>query len=348
MLAGDTTYVRAGTYYEQAIPFAHAGSPQAPITLAAYEREQVILDGSQGRGRSSGIEIAGGAGNLVFDGLTIRNMPRSGITTDSQTREVYRNITIRNCIVHDNGLSGIRLAAVDGFLVQNIEAYGNGFYGLNILGSEEGALSAANGLVQASTFHHHTGKEGHGLAINQGHDIIVRDSLAYHNTLHGFDVSDWPKGGDLSHRVLFEGNQSYDNGVAGFAINSDSHHVTYRYNVAFGNGADWAGRGSSVVEGGQWQVVATHNDWAGEPGRNARVVGIRIVGDEGEVYTSDDLNRGDFQTGNISVDPLFVDLDVPDVRLQPGSPCIDAGEDVGLPYLGTSPDMGAFEFESMP
>jgi hypothetical protein len=36
---------------------------------------------------------------------------------------------------------------------------------------------------------------------------------------------------------------------------------------------------------------------------------------------------------------------VPDVHLQPGSPCIDAGIDVGLPYLGSAPDMGAFEFE---
>jgi hypothetical protein len=36
---------------------------------------------------------------------------------------------------------------------------------------------------------------------------------------------------------------------------------------------------------------------------------------------------------------------VPDVHLQLGSPCIDAGIDVGLPYLGSAPDMGAFEFE---
>lgn len=413
MVAGDTTYVRAGTYYEAGIRFAHSGLPGAPITLAAYQTEQVIIDGSQARSRSSGIEIVNGRGHLVIQGLTIRNMPRSGITTDSQPRVVYQDVTIRDCILHDNGLSGIRLAAVDGFLVQNVEAYGNEYYGLDIIGSDDGALSAANGLVQTSSFHHHTGKEGHGLAINQGHDIIVRDSVAYHNAIHGFDVSDWPKTGELSYGLLFESNQSYDNGVAGFAINSDSHHVTYRYNVAFRNGADRAGHGSSsgflcyegcwhvewynnvslentdagfyvedelglyatpddsllvfanniaynngrpewddrpalVVEGSHWQVVATHNNWAGEPGRNARVVAVHIIGDEGEIYTSEDVNRGDFQTGNISVDPLFVDPAAFDVRLQPGSPCIDAGLDLGLPYLGIAPDIGAFEFESMP
>jgi hypothetical protein len=76
------------------------------------------------------------------------------------------------------------------------------------------------------------------------------------------------------------------------------------------------------------------------PALNAFVVAIN-----GEIYTRDEVNNGDFQTGNISVDPQFVDATVPDVHLQPVSPCIDAGIDVGLPYLGLAPDMGAFEFE---
>jgi hypothetical protein len=66
------------------------------------------------------------------------------------------------------------------------------------------------------------------------------------------------------------------------------------------------------------------------------------------IYTSEDINRGALQTGNISADPLFVDLALPDIRLLPGSPCIDAGVDVGLPYLGSAPDMGAFEFDLGP
>jgi hypothetical protein len=37
MLAGGTTYVRAGTYYESGIIFAHSGAPGAPITLANYQ-----------------------------------------------------------------------------------------------------------------------------------------------------------------------------------------------------------------------------------------------------------------------------------------------------------------------
>ena len=47
---------------------------------------------------------------------------------------------------------------------------------------------------------------------------------------------------------------------------------------------------------------------------------------------------------DISADPNFVNPMEGDFHLQRGSPCIDAGTDVGLPYVGLAPDMGAFEF----
>jgi hypothetical protein len=118
-------------------------------------------------------------------------------------------------------------------------------------------------------------------------------------------------------------------------------------NIAFKNGRPGGDdRPGLVVEGEQWELMATHNNWAGEPGVNTRVVGVLLSGNGGQIYTSDEINHGAFQTGNISAAPLFVDPAVPDVRLQPGSPCIDAGKDVGLPYLGPAPDMGAVEFDS--
>jgi hypothetical protein len=48
---------------------------------------------------------------------------------------------------------------------------------------------------------------------------------------------------------------------------------------------------------------------------------------------------------NINTSPLFVDFDNNDFNLSESSPCIDAGIDVGIPYNGTAPDMGCFEFE---
>lgn len=48
-------------------------------------------------------------------------------------------------------------------------------------------------------------------------------------------------------------------------------------------------------------------------------------------------------TGTLQVDPLFVGPPN-DFSLQETSPLIDAGVDVGLPYVGLAPDIGAYEF----
>ena len=45
--------------------------------------------------------------------------------------------------------------------------------------------------------------------------------------------------------------------------------------------------------------------------------------------------------GNLKADPMFVSST--DFNLKTGSPAIDAGINVGLPYYGVSPDIGAFE-----
>jgi hypothetical protein len=409
METGDTVYVRKGTYREAGITFTHSGASGKPITLSAYPGETVILDGSGEKEEMPGIMFAEGQSHYLIQGLTIRNMPWSGIATDDGTEKPYRDITIRECVLYDNGWSGIDLAAVDGFLVEDVESYGNAFYGLNISGSEDGILSATNGRVTGSRFHHHTGLEGHGLAINQGYNIWVEGNIAFHNTIHGFDVSDWPKFGALSHDITLDGNLSYENGGAGFAINSDSHHVIFQRNIAWENGAGWADRGTSsgflcyegcwqvtwlnnvavrnsdagffiepvlgvygdpgeprlifhnniayqnglpgsderpalVVQGEMWVLDITHNNWGGSLDPKALVVGIFPVGDWGKVYSSEQINRGHFQIDNLSVDPGFQDLDGGDYRLLPDSTMIDAGVDVGLPFCGDAPDLGAVEW----
>ncbi|MBD3257887.1 hypothetical protein GF377_05595, partial [candidate division GN15 bacterium] len=48
-------------------------------------------------------------------------------------------------------------------------------------------------------------------------------------------------------------------------------------------------------------------------------------------------------SGGISADPLFNDTANGDFTLADDSPCINAGMDLGYPYAGSAPDMGAFE-----
>lgn len=413
MQAGDTTYVRAGTYQEAGVVFANSGVPGKWITLANYAGEEPVMDGSSITDALPGIGITGSGGYIMIQGLIIQNMPSSGIVTDDNTTTPHQEISIRDCTLSGNGRldeygSGISLSAVEGFVVANVESHDNAYYGLVVGSSRDGSLSSAGGIIQDSRFYNHTGTEGHGLAINQGHDILVKDNVAFHNRIHGIDLSDWPKEGEVSHDITLEGNQSYDNGVAGFSVNSDSNHIRYQRNIAWGNGAKWAGHGTSsgflcyngcwhvewlnnvavgnsdcgfrvddhpgvytpnadsqlvfhnnigymngksewnerpalVVSESGWQITATYNNWGGEAGKNAPVVGL---GEGGTMtaYTSDQINQSAFQEHNLSVDPLFVDLSGLNWRLQPGSPMIDAGMDVGLSFCGSAPDLGAIEF----
>ncbi len=399
MAAGATTYVRSGVYYESGITFAAAGLAEAPITLATYPGEEAIVDGSGTGGLLPGIGITEGQGYYVIQGLTIRHMPWSGIATDAASSVPYPGIVIRDCVLYANGWSGIDLAAAVGFLVEGVEAYENGFYGMNVGASEDGSLSSADGVVRDSGFYNQLGEEGHGLAVNQGHDIVLSGNLAHHNRIHGIDISDMPKSGELSHDIIVEGNSSHDNGVGGFSINSDSHHVVFRNNTAWSNGtgflcyegcwhiewynnvavgnsdagfrvqaalglystpgdsllvfknniADGNGlRGSDerpalVVEGTQWETIVEHNDWSGGAGADALVVGLNIVDESGDIYSAAQINQGAFPPGNVSANPQFVDPATADWHLQATSPLIDLGVDVGLPYCGAVPDLGAFE-----
>ncbi|NIV28160.1 MAG: hypothetical protein GWN58_01235 [Anaerolineae bacterium] len=76
-----------------------------------------------------------------------------------------------------------------------------------------------------------------------------------------------------------------------------------------------------VVGGGISGVTWSHNAW----------------------HNCGTVKRG---TGDVTADPQLTDPANGNMRLQATSPCIEAGVDVGLPYDGDAPDMGALERES--
>ena len=411
MTAGDITYIRAGTYKEANIQFRNSGTEDAPITLSAYGSpgsfEQVIIDGTGQPAYSIGIGLKESQSNIIIQGLSIQKMPESGIVSDEYVSEHSKNIVIREVIVRNNGYAGLYLSALDGFKIDSVIAYGNGYDGISIAGSENGNLYSKNGyIVKSQSYNNGAEPNAHGIAINQGHTIAICNCTAYRNTNHGFDVSDWPKGGKVSYNIAFEDSISYDNGNAGFAANSDSHHLLYLRNLAYGN-KEWTGfigyegvghveyyhnvairnryggfwieepyavyadpgdntiilknniaynndlidlyAPGLVVEGNNYEVVATHNNWQVPDGQDFEDFGNIAAAIGKTTYSPLDIDE--LGEGSLSTNPEFIDGDskIPDIHLTATSKMIDSGTIITInekseSYSGTAPDIGAYEY----
>ncbi len=106
MVAGDTCYVRAGTYNESVIRFGRSGTSSAPITLMNYPGEAPKIDfiSSANNDRiliqnTSGANVA--IGWLIIQGLEL---------TDGHDGIKYQNLhdsIIRNNWIHGNAFMGI-------------------------------------------------------------------------------------------------------------------------------------------------------------------------------------------------------------------------------------------------
>ena len=249
MVAGDTTYLRAAVYSESNIHFGASGTEAEPIVLAAYapdEPERPVIDGSLVvGGPSPGIRIAASSasgwvqpGFLRIEGLDLTGHEFGGIATEWNTETPYRGISIVGVDAYFNGLDGIRLAAVHGFVVEDVECSANTGDGLAIVGNSPGsggALAAQGGQVMGAGLYSNAGR---GLSVAQGVDVAVLGNALYWNGGHGLEVGDWPRndGTDVvSADVLVRGNFAVGNLGAGFLVGAWSHDVVFALNYATEN-----------------------------------------------------------------------------------------------------------------
>ena len=69
------------------------------------------------------------------------------------------------------------------------------------------------------------------------------------------------------------------------------------------------------------------------------------IGGSAEInYCNLTMPSGATGSNNINANPQFVDAGNLDFQLMETSPCIDAGIDIGLEYIGEAPDMGCYEY----
>jgi parallel beta-helix repeat protein len=327
--AGDTLYIRGGTYTPGAIGQHGTGSLssgtswQYAITIAAYPGETVWLAGSK-----AGISLTSGESYLIFDGLRINATYGGNVFVCCGVHHIRFQHGELCCSDPTTGQTNLVVGTIPHFellntklhtapwgypvywsgsesLFEGNEVYNNGSYGFHIYGS--GSNSVSHNVVRNNTFYNNGFADGRGylgcaVIISTGSNNQAYNNLFY-NSGCGIQVDYRCTGCTVYNNTI------YGNKDAGIHIGPTAVNTLVHNNIVYGNG-------SAIVNWGDAGAVMSHN---------------------------------------LTSDPLFMNASAHDFRLQATSPAIDAGMTLnavstdfngGARPQGARYDIGAYEHGS--
>lgn len=368
---GDTILLHGGTYrVAETLQLTDSGTATAPIRLWAAPGEKVMFDFSAStpaeekiRALARGVYLGGNWWHLK--GLEICHAPDNGVKVEGS-----HNV-IEQCVFHHNGDTGLQIGLfkkakndgslassnlvlncdsfrnfdpgtkgenADGFACKLYPGPGNKFFGCRAWENADDGwdlymTTFAVTLEQCWTWHNGDAKlfpamssyngDGNGFKLggqNEPASHLVRRCLAFDNS---------------------EGN--------GFEDNNNDAPITLQHCTAWGNGTNFEfkkqphvlqncvafdparARQDAKLEP---MVVSEHNSWAPDPKKPAKFISTATAGD----FLSLDVA--------LAAAPRKPDGNLPEndfARPRPDGSLVDKGADVGLPFQGTAPDLGAFE-----
>jgi hypothetical protein len=352
-LAGDTIYMRGGTYsLSTSISISKSGTSSARYNLIAYPGDIVrpLLDCSTQAFGSRGISLIGSY--WYIKGIDVVQAGDNGLYIGGS------NNIIEFCTFSENRDSGLQLSGgasnnqiincdsffnadptdygdADGFACKMDVGSGNYFYGcrswLNCDDGWDGYMRGATG-VTTTLENCWTWRNGY---FKNGTDA---GAAANGNgfKMGGSDTK------NLVHNFIVKNCLSFHNKAKGFDQNSNAGSITlYNCTAYMNTGKDYMLNSSGVT----YDVSSVFT-----------VINCLALGTSGTSFrASTILTTNNFSTtasDYVSVDttgisgPRKVDGSLPDItfmHLKQGSPCIDAGINVGLPFNGLAPDLGFFE-----
>jgi hypothetical protein len=338
---GDTLYIRAGTWNEQIDMSTKTGTAGNYITVAAYPGESVtisttaypfsikgtysvnnayfifeglILDGSNA-GNTYYWTIGNNSHHIIARNLEIKNWKGNGILVQDAD-----NIQIINCKIHDQvSVSGLP---------------GERWYGIYY-------HNATNGVIEGNEIYNNPGG---GMQIYPGNitNLVVRGNSVHDNNslpssnIGGILVAQNP--GNSITGVEISNNLVYRNGSAPTHGNAPGIRISYGVSrVKVWNNTVYANQayGIDIDVNDAFNNIVQNN--------------ISYGNASGEIH---DVGSGTIKDHNLITNPSFVSPTSFDLKLQGGSPAIDAGtflNQVNIDFRkaprpqGHTHDIGAFE-----
>jgi pectate disaccharide-lyase len=365
--AGDTIYVRGGSYsYSNKVFLTTSGTASATNNIWAYPNENPILDYSGMRDTNTTGKAFEITGNYWYlRGLEVQYASDNGIRIRGNSN------TVERCVFHHNKNTGFMIGLegssvntgnqaahntvincdsyrncdvrksggdADGFACKNSPGPYNAFYGCRAWENSDDGLDLFYGqfaVVISNCWTWHSGDgslfpqvpafDGNGNGFKLGgtgtsysHGIHqVMNCVAFNNiytTGRGFDQNSHHSGMIVYNCLSFDNKQNY-------RFNTASDDGTTNF---FKNNVSFAGTTTDIFVTG---TVQLSNSW----------------NSAGVTVNSNDFNS---VTEAMAAAPRNADGSLPTgfARLVAGSDLIDKGINVGFPYNGSAPDLGAFEF----
>ena len=376
--AGQTVYIRAGTYPERVRP-KYSGTAGHSITYIASSGELPTIDGARvtlPADQAGLFEINGKAWIRVIGLRVINARP------DINSYGIFVNRS-HDIVVDRNRTSNTRSSGIGVWSSQRVFVRGNDVSKACTGGYQESiTISRTNTfLVENNTVHGITADK-EGITIKQGarngtvrgnlvHDVtrvgiyvdaedeVTSGIVVERNVVHhtGYGIQLCTEAGALLQNVRIQNNLTYENvfwgiavsrcGIEGIAHPIDA--VTIVNNTVWRNGDPWGG-GIAVDNPDATHVVIRNNIVSDNLSWQISVDGAVAPGNVTIDHNLIDGYRANVGEGEVRGDasvegsPLFVDAARGDFHLRTGSPGIDAGSAEGAPatdFSGTARPRGA-------
>lgn len=373
--AGDTVWLRGGTFQiGKQLKLNKSGPSDAMrIRFFAYQGEHPVLDFAtyETTNRAADVEAVAITGSwLHLKGLEVKNVPMDGDGSHSNSGVRSRNAsnnTFELLDIHHVSGPGLFIdGGQGGNLILNCDSHDNydknGSQGDGQNGDGFGVHYQTSGpstIIRGSRAWYNS-DDGYDF-ISQEVPVVNENSWAMYNGLaeggavkpssgngNGFKAGSSKTG----IRHVLRGCVAWKNTAAGFYANHSSGGNTWYNNTAWSNGAAFNMLASppdepntTITLTGDKAHIMRNN--IGFPNKNTNMMGVDTKSNSWDLTltpTNDDfVSVSDM--GCMGPRPASGGMPVTEfLHLKQGSKLIDKGEDVKLTFVGSAPDLGAYEY----
>ncbi len=384
-VAGDTVYVRRGTYTER-VTIKNSGAAGNYITFSAYPGETAIVDVK---------DIA--MPSTYLGGFTIEDknyIQVIGFRINNSTNGY--GIVCRDtayCVIKNNHTYNTLHSGIAVRTASNVTIDGNAVELANNDGAQEMISVADSQFVNVTHNHVYNGgpgtNGGEGIDIKDGsHDVLVHGNIIHDTPRIGIYVDAWlnhtynitidgnivhhvvrsaiavasERGGELNN-VTISNNLVYQNERSGIVVGDwdagyphPIHHIYIVNNTVYGNGTgDWGG-GIDILNPKSTDIFIRNNILSANSNFTIRVTDMPLS--EATITNNlldgfRNLNTEQRGTNFVEANPNFYNAALLDFHLRPASPAINAGTTSNAPdhdfanqARGAGVDIGAYEYDA--